>query len=29
VEVLPCRYSFSASEVNWHGIGAVETHGPA
>jgi len=29
VEVLPCRYSFSASEVNWHGIAAVETHGPA
>ncbi|MEX0587908.1 MAG: DNA/RNA nuclease SfsA, partial [Cyanobium sp.] len=29
VEVLPCRYSFTATEVNWHGLADVEQRGPA
>lgn len=29
VEVLPCRYSFTATEVSWHGLADVEQRGPA
>jgi sugar fermentation stimulation protein A len=29
VEVLACRYSFSATEVSWQGLARVEQRGPA
>ncbi len=29
VEVLPCRYSFTASAVSWQGLASVERQGPA
>jgi sugar fermentation stimulation protein A len=29
VEVLPCRYSFSATNVTWQGLASVEQRGPA
>jgi sugar fermentation stimulation protein A len=29
VEVLPCRYSFTASTVSWQGLASVERQGPA
>ena len=29
VEVLPCRYDFTASDVSWQGLAAVEAHSPA
>lgn len=29
VEVLPCRFSFTASTVSWQGLARVERQGPA
>jgi sugar fermentation stimulation protein A len=29
VEVLPCRYCFTASTVSWQGLARVDRQGPA